>query len=211
MFSLRNRHVATVLMALLTACWLGNVPSTALAEGRPIPPPLETVTVPFTSGGADSTIALDDGVLYWLLAEGVTSAGHSGQENDAEWWRSPGVPPYPEWSEYADWTGYPPNSMDLIMDGIGVDWRGSALLDPDPIEDFDTFAEHIFSPSHKYWTPWVGDGTTIHFLIVDHPSHYHDNSGSLTVGIYQTPEPATLSLLALGGLAAMRRRRMRSA
>ncbi len=191
------------LLAALITVLSGLMSGMALADDYPIGPALETLAVPFTISGAHSTLELQDGVRYWLLAEGVVSAGHAGQQSDAEWWS---YPPGSPWEEEADWSGYPPHSMDLIVDEIGYDWWGSGLTDPVPLDDFDTFAPHVFSPSHKYWVPIWGDGTTIHLRIVDHPSHYHDNSGSLAVGIY-TPEPATLSLLALGGLAMFRRRR----
>ncbi len=199
------------LLAALITVLSGLMSGMAQADDYPIGPALETLTVPFTISGAHSTLELQDGVRYWLLAEGVVSAGYSGQESDAEWYRNPGAPPYPEWSHEADFSGYPPHTYDLVVDEIGYDWWGSPDADPDPLLDFDTFVEPpplVFSPSHKYWVPIWGDGTTIHLRIVDHPSHYHDNSGSLAVGIY-TPEPATLSLLALGGLAMLRRRRVR--
>lgn len=56
----------------------------------------------------------------------------------------------------------------------------------------------------------VGDGNPIFFLFLDNrtDSAYGDNSGAFNVAIYEVPEPATLSLLAIGGLAMIHRRKV---
>jgi hypothetical protein len=153
--------------------------------------PLEVISIPVADvNGTDSSVVLQQGVTYWLLAEGVWHAGYGGQSEDAEWWTQP--PTYPEWTEDNDWSGYPPDSMDLIVDdALQPDWWGSSLTDPSPVSDFATFGVHIFSPSHAYWMPVIGDGTTINLRVVDHPSHYHDNWGTITVAIYAATGPAT--------------------
>ncbi len=53
----------------------------------------------------------------------------------------------------------------------------------------------------------ASSGGVIQLSMNDVPGVFWDNSGSLSATIAVTPEPATLSLLALGGLLIARRRR----
>jgi hypothetical protein len=75
-----------------------------------------------------------------------------------------------------------------------VDWQGTS--------DGENYFIHTFSPAHVYRYDIVGSGEPVDFYIMD--TYYGDNSGSLQVEV--VPEPATLSLLALGGLVALCRR-----
>jgi len=82
-----------------------------------------------------------------------------------------------------------------LIDLAPYDWMGTT--------DGVDFSVHTYSPSHVYKLYYEGTGSPLNFSISD--THYGDNSGSLTVTII--PEPATLSVLALGGLALLRRSR----
>jgi len=117
---------------------------------------------------------------------------------DAEWFEDnypdPGVK---HWLE--DWTygAPPPNNLELSINGTFYDWLGTT--------DGNTWASHTYNSSHVYRLYYVGTGDPISLNIYD--TVYFDNSGSLTVDISPVPEPATLSLIVLGGLAVLRRKR----
>ncbi|MBN2445135.1 MAG: PEP-CTERM sorting domain-containing protein [Phycisphaerae bacterium] len=188
----------TALSLALTTLILSSV-----TIGAPILPALETLSVSSDGTVEQSTVILEEGVQYWILAEGTYSQGGTAENRaDAEFSHEP-------YYEVWDWYEYRLDSscLDLLVNGQDIDWRGSSLDDPDPIAHFGTFAPHTFSPSHMYWFPIVGDGNAVSLMIQD--SVYGDNSGSLTASIYPVPEPGTLSLLSLAGMglfSAWRRR-----
>ena len=174
------------------------------AVAGPVGPSVETLTVSSSGDLTTSSMVLQNGVQYYLLAEGTYNIGNSPHWADAEW-----ITPdnWVTWDEIA--VGQPPPIDgllgDILVDGTAFDWRGHPLVDPDSIADFAEFLPHTYSPSHEYWIGLVGTGEQIELAIYD-TAHF-DNEGSLTVSIFITPEPATVSLLALGGLLAIRRRR----
>jgi len=87
-------------------------------------------------------------------------------------------------------------NQDLMINNTSFDWLGRSSTE-------EPFTAHTFSPDHVYVLPWLGQNNPLAFRIYD--PYYPDNSGFLTVSI--VPEPATLSLLVLGGLALLRRRK----
>ena len=179
---------------------MGFVIPNGLVLALPVGPPIETLTVSaeYYANLASSTI-FAKGETYYILAEGTYRHAYAGQRCDAEWKQ---VDPGGNWIEQ-----YYPGEYehDLLINDTSYNWWGSALTAPNPVLDYQTYDPHVFSDQHHtYWLPFVGEGAPIRLSILD--SCYDDNLGSLTVSIY-TPEPATFSLLALGGLAIMRRRR----
>ncbi len=142
---------------------------------------IETISVPsWNRSGVSSSTILEAGLTYWFLAEGTWRMGGSGQLEDAEWWTYP--PDYPDWDENS--SDPDTNYGDLEIDRADYDWLGCPQADPDPVDNFHDFREHTFSPSHRYWASVVGQGAAINLSLADHPSHYGDNSGSLTISIY---------------------------
>ncbi len=187
----------TIVLLAVVVLLSGGI---AIAES-PIPPALETITVPADGTLVQSSTVLEEGVEYWILSEGTYRFGYPGEHwADAEW-------AYDVYGGIWDWyeEREDDSNLDLVINGEDRDWWGSPLDDPDPIVDFATFHPHVFSPSHKYWTQVIGEGSPIPLHIAD--IYYPDNSGSLTASIYPVPEPATLSLLACAGLLAASRRR----
>lgn len=133
---------------------------------------------------------------YWLLAEGTYVRDSGGDHADAEYAEeSAGV-----WVETSSGTGPEPNH-DVVVDSIGRDWQGSLLVAPDAFLNFGTFQTHTYSPSHRYWLPIAGNGSTISLRIAD--AFTGDNSGSLTVRLFADvphgiPAVSTWGLVIMG-------------
>jgi len=118
---------------------------------------------------------------------------------DAEWAQNnPPIPPEP-WVENRHVAGFA-DLQDLLIDEVPRDWWGTT--------DGEHFFPHTYSPSHEYRLyDFIGTGQPLAFRIEDSwGSAIQDNNGSLRVEII--PEPATLLLLGLGGLALLRKRRV---
>jgi len=145
----------------------------------------ETLSIP-----SDGTHVLSQplvlGTEYVIEASG-TFYYDNGVDEDAAWiWR------LTEWRQDAFGT-----YGCLVVNGQFVDWQGTS--------DGENYFIHTFSPSHVYQYDVVGGGEPVDFYIMD--TNYGDNAGALQVDITPTPEPATLSLLVIGGLAMMGRKR----
>jgi hypothetical protein len=123
--------------------------------------------------------SLLSGFEYIIEASGTY---YSGARNDAAWYT---------WTYPTGWT----EADDLRVNGQSINWLGTV--------DGENFLPHTFSPSHVYRYYVFGADLPVDFFIYD--GYYPDNSGSLQVNI--TPEPATICLLSLGGLAVLRRRK----
>lgn len=201
-----TRPTCCELIALLATGMMGF--SATHTWAAPVEPVLETIVVPseYPNGpsGVMSSMVLDAGVTYYLLAEGTYSYAPGGPGfADAEWWYEPGQS---GWQE--DWSVYPElplDNLDLVVDDVARNWMGHGDQNVNPLSKYGEFAEGVFSPSHAYWLPIVGDGSTINLRISD--TAYGDNNGSLTVGIYAAPEPASLTLLVLSGFGLLKHRR----
>ncbi len=141
-------------------------------------------------GAPVSSSPLIAGHTYSIYVEGTYTHATAGQQADAEW---------KELDPGQGWVEYDPDPLrepvhDVIIDEVGYDWSGL---------DGGSYLPHQFSPTHQYMLTYVGAGVPIELRIYD--TQYSDNSGSLTVTI--VPEPATISVLALGGLTLLRRSR----
>jgi len=133
-----------------------------------------------------SNVTLEQGKEYAIKSEGtfVVWVYDGDHYCDAEWYQCETF----SWVEYNT-----PESLtdaDLLINGDRYNWWGTT----DGIE----FTEHVFSEStHEYFVPsFTGQEQKVEFLIYD--SWYLDNSGSLTVEIFQIPEPATILMFGLG-------------
>ena len=123
---------------------------------------LETVTVPSNGSSVQSSNSLVNGRVYRLDASGVyyyRAEGDPNREADAEWafWEL-------AWTETPGHPPFPEHHLDLMVDGNGVDWGG-------------------YSPAHEYSHYYTGTGSKVQFSILD--DVYGDNSGELTVKIYE--------------------------
>ncbi|MFA5865344.1 MAG: PEP-CTERM sorting domain-containing protein [Phycisphaerae bacterium] len=153
----------------------------------------ETIVVP-ADGSTVFSSTLLSGIEYKISVEGTYQFGESSLAiADAEWYYDP-----TDQLWYENWTtpDLPTFNQNVVINNMDFDWLGrSSIAEP--------FTVHTFSPDHVYMLPWTGQDEPLAFSIYD--AFYGDNSGSLTVSI--TPEPASLSLLILGGLALLRRRK----
>ena len=180
---MRAKHAQILLVAVCVACLSGS----RTVGG--------TSAVPSGSPSGVTSPPLVSGVEYLIEASG-TYSGYPGVTEDAEWacipWMYGGG-----WVEYPDLDqGYPAAWADLLINSQGYDWMGTS--------DGVNFAPHVYSPSHVYQLYFLGTGDPINLAVLD--NNYSDNTGSLQVSIEPVPEPATLSLLALGGLLFLGRR-----
>lgn len=110
----------------------------------------------------------------------------------------------PEWMMLSDnaWHEYSPldpsqKICDLSINETFFDWRG--------LQPGGEYLAHSYSATHEYMVEVYLSGET-QFQIYD-PLYWTDNSGSLEVTLTPVPEPATMSVLGLGLLAFIKRRR----
>jgi hypothetical protein len=133
----------------------------------------------------------------WYIFEVSGTFGYDSADSlaDAEWARDYTWPP----ETWVEQIGNPPD-LDLLVNETEQDWMGTT---DSVITDISVFSAHTYSPTHVYRLHWLGAGEAVTFRIEDGPSL--DNDGFLEVKI--VPEPATLLLLGLGGLALRRKYR----
>jgi hypothetical protein len=141
----------------------------------------ETFFVSGTSGSPVYSQPLTAGTQYLIEASGVFDYTYSGAQQDAAFYN------------FAS----PAGCYNLLVGGQMAAWQGTT--------DGITFAINTYSPTHIYHYSLVGQGASVPFVIYD--TTYADNSGQLQVSITPVPEPATLSLLALGSLVSLRKRK----
>ncbi|MGA2264937.1 MAG: PEP-CTERM sorting domain-containing protein [Phycisphaerae bacterium] len=159
----------------------------------------ETLQISSTDNGV-WTSPLEAGRAYVFIASGTWIASKTQYENygtllcDAEW-TLPGQDQNVPWVELYDTHQYSDDIHDITINGAYVDWLGSS--------DGNSWEPHVFSSNHIYRYYFMGTGEAVYLAISD--DYRVDNSGSVTVEV--VPEPAMLSLLTLGGLAVLRRRR----
>ncbi|HUW83072.1 MAG TPA: PEP-CTERM sorting domain-containing protein [Phycisphaerae bacterium] len=183
------------------------------ALGVEYPVLVETLEVSSLGAWPVDSQALATGQPYLFEASGTWNHNvyydpQGRCQTDAEFahhnWPDPGVWLWYELSPNEGGT-YERDLHDLIINGAAVHWLGSS--------DGVNWPAHTFNPDHVYRYEWLGEGAPVSFMIADHtpfgPDCYHDNLGSLTVRVYTVPEPATLCLLALGGVVALRRQKHR--
>lgn len=156
----------------------------------------EIITVPSTSAAGVNSSPLIAGRPYIIESSG-TWLRDPVNACDTEFYTHQTMQ---GWAEVYPWPTPSSDLLDLLIDNQTYDWLGTA---GDPTDMNAVWAPHTFSPSHVYRLYYVGAGVPINLRISD-DFYPGENSGSLTVKI---PEPATLSLLVLGSLAIVRRRR----
>jgi len=131
---------------------------------------VETVEVPSDGSSVTSTNVLGSGVTYLLEASGTYSFANWGLYGiaDAEWaYRNDGYSdPNPfGWTLGED--TYPSVlGLDVLVNGGNVYWGD-------------------YNSAHNYVLSYTGNGNPVSFDIYD--SHYSDNSGFITVDIYELP------------------------
>ena len=157
----------------------------------------ETFSVDSASQTAVSSSVLANGVQYLIEVSGTWEYWNRTDDKaiaDAEWWSDHAD----NWAWKEHFKSHDPDRHDLqfTVGGETVDWLGTT--------DGVNFSEHTYSPSHVYQLTVTGAGSALDFLIYD--SKYSDNNGSVQVTISEIPEPATMCLLALGGLLIRKRR-----
>ncbi len=160
--------------------------------------PAETVKAETINVSADGTTVMSSVLLsgqkYELKVEGTYKYGFNPTAfADGEWsYDSTNL----IWIE--SMPGMPTANQDLVINNTEFDWLGRSNTG-------DPFTAHTFSPDHVYVIPWLGQNEPLAFNIYD--VYTGDNDGFLTVNITPVPEPASLSLLVLGGLTLLRRRK----
>lgn len=199
--TIRRRKRATLKGASLLAVCLVTLLITGLA-----PVGAETLTtlwIPATSADGAWTPVLESGQEYKFVATGTYyfNAGRL-EESDAEWslvWGGT------DWKEVFVHGTAENDVLDIVVDGISVDWLGST--------DGVNWARHVFSPDHTYVYYYTGNGQPVHLWIADQTpyggEYYYDNSGGLNVEIEVVPEPSSVLTLLCGlaGLGSMGWRR----
>jgi len=134
---------------------------------------VDTVTVPSTSDTPTlSHITLAADKIYRFDVSGTYIYWPSCPEfapcdADAEFAHRPSTSYGPGWILGDD--VYPPaitHALDLTINGVNINWG-------------------VYSPAHTYSTTLPGTGSAAGFSIYD--DYYPDNSGNLTVNIYQLP------------------------
>ena len=119
----------------------------------------QTLTV-YPTNVPVTSIVLASGVNYQLEASGTFYYNSAGDWADAEWYQISGVP------VKGDTQGSKPYVLDISINGYAqnTDWGA-------------------YQSSHVYDKDWTGADASLTFSIYD--SAYSDNSGSITVKIFQ--------------------------
>jgi hypothetical protein len=171
----------TVVGCLTTlAAVMNNNLANAAMYPPPVSPILETIEVPATYyANVTTTTVLEENQLYYILAEGTYRHAFAGQRADAEW-------EILCCDSSGPWNFNQNPGHDLLINNVELEWWGSDMTDPDVILDFKSFIPGVFSTSHKYWLPYVGQGTALKMSVFD--VQYGDNSGSLTASLYRAAE-----------------------
>lgn len=132
--------------------------------------PVETIAVPADNAdGVSSANTLVSGKDYLLKASGtahacVTGCGYSiifdpeySTSNGGTTWEDGVAAPY---------VSYGPNLLDLMVNGVSVNWDDDA----------------VYNADHTYWYDFAGTGAPVSFQVFD--LFYPNNSGNLTVDIF---------------------------
>jgi len=139
----------------------------------------ERIIVPLNGSTVASTSALALGVTYKLKASGTFHLGGPGDGlGDAE---------------YGDFSNPPTSLIDGCMDGTGIDLAigiNDGTIDSETLPDWGPY-----DPSHVYIVSFVGTGFPI--SVNYHDCFYADNSGSLTVEVFEPCETATTGALSI--------------
>jgi len=135
---------------------------------------IDTITVPSNGSVVNSSVILENGKQYLLKASGtyeywpaqLPSAGIADAKYSLRPEGSFNPGPGPQWINGDDlpspWTNY----LEVLVNNAPLAWG-------------------IYNSSHVYSVNYTGTGNTINFKILD--DYYGDNSGSLTVQIYEMP------------------------
>jgi len=135
---------------------------------------IDTITVPSDGNVVNSSVILENGEQYLLEASGtyeywpdqLPDAGIADAKYSLRPEGSFNPGPGPQWISGdalpSPWTNY----LEVLVNDVPMAWG-------------------IYSSSHIYSINYTGIGSIINFKILD--DHYSDNSGSITVKIYQLP------------------------
>ena len=138
-----------------------------------LPTLIETVDVPSNKATAsNSTATLESGKSYCFKAIGWAYAGDT-IDFDAKYSITNRITGDTWTDDVSGYTSHGPELLDLFVNGSSVDWGA-------------------YSADHVYSLDFVGDGSTVDFLIND--IHYPNNTGSLAVEIYEACDPSALPL-----------------
>ncbi len=176
-FSNKEALTKRVKLPMWVLVLVATIVGGRVTVANPISPVVETMVLSSNGTPVTSSTVLSSGQQYWLLADGTYNRDTAGHDCDAEWCEGPFGPP---WVEVLP--SDPPTNAELIVNSTERNWLGSALAAPDAFLNFATFEEHAYSPSHVYWLPITGNGSTFQLQISD--AFTGDNSGSLTVRLF---------------------------
>lgn len=140
---------------------------------RPENQPVQTLSIDSANHLPTATLTLEEGKTYLFEATGtwanqngarlVDSAGHYSDDN----WNT--------WDDFRNEPGRDPRQLTITLDEEFVEWGG-------------------YNPDHRYKILVQGEGETVDLLVFDSdndpnpPSWYNDNSGNLTVRIYDVTD-----------------------
>lgn len=142
---------------------------------------VQSLYVPGTSPTGVTSQPLVAGQTYTLEVTGTWNKWSGpNAEADAEWVRVPDGSWQEDFGQGQPSTPPYPNSWaDLLVNGQAVNWQGTT--------DGVTFAEHVYSPSHRYCHEFVSDGSPVTFRLNEvyegGYNWYSDNSGGVNVDI----------------------------
>lgn len=142
-------------------------------DAAPLPPDaapvepvlLETLTIQATGEIARSTVVLEAGASYRLVASGVVDIKDGDYSSDADYWWGNGTP----WL-----VGNSSGGVDI---GLAID---DTTIDDNRSPDWGDYAG-----SHVYETTMAGTGATLTAQF--HDPNYGNNSGSMTLEIWGPP------------------------
>jgi len=131
-----------------------------------LPGPIETVTVDANDpSGTTSTATLESGKTYWFKASGTAEAGDT-IEFDAKYSITKRIIGDTWTDSVSGYEGWGLTLLDLQIDSVSPDWGA-------------------FNPDHVYWSSQTGSGDPVAFTFRIYDIYYPNNSGSLTVEIYE--------------------------